>query len=46
MALLLRPFMLEDLGLIPALKWQAPETSKRTSMDVSVASELDSRGPR
>jgi len=42
MALLLRPSMLDDLGLIPALKWQARETSKRTSMDVSVATELDS----
>lgn len=42
MALLLRPSMLDDLGLIPALKWQAREASKRTSMDVSVTSELDS----
>ena len=42
MALLLRPSMLDDLGLIPALRWQARETSKRTSMDVSVAAELDS----
>ena len=42
MALLLRPSMLDDLGLIPALKWQARETSKRTSMDVTVATELDS----
>jgi signal transduction histidine kinase len=42
MALLLRPSMLDDLGLIPALKWQARETSKRTSMDVTVAAELDS----
>ena len=42
MALLLRPSMLDDLGLIPALKWQARETSKNTSMDVSVAAELDS----
>lgn len=41
MALLLRPSMLDDLGLIPALKWQARETSKRTAMDVSVATELD-----
>ena len=30
MALLLRPSMLDDLGLIPALRWQARETSKRT----------------
>ncbi len=42
MALLLRPSMLDDLGLIPALKWQAREASKRTSMDVSVTSELAS----
>jgi signal transduction histidine kinase len=40
MALLLRPSMLDDLGLVPALKWQAREISKRTSMDVSVAAEL------
>ncbi|HUA18897.1 MAG TPA: sensor histidine kinase [Bryobacteraceae bacterium] len=42
MSLLLRPSMLDDLGLIPALKWQARESSKRTSMDVTVAAELDS----
>ena len=42
MALLLRPSMLDDLGLIPALKWHARETSKLTSMEVSVATELDS----
>jgi signal transduction histidine kinase len=42
MALLLRPSMLDDLGLIPALKWQARESAKRTSMDVSVAADLDS----
>jgi len=40
MALLLRPSMLDDLGLVPALRWQAREMSKRTSMDVSVAAEL------
>jgi len=42
MALLLRPSMLDDLGLVPALRWQARETSKRTSMDVSVTTDLDS----
>jgi len=42
MALLLRPSMLDDLGLIPALKWQARESSKSTSMDVTIAAELDS----
>ena len=40
MALLLRPPMLDDLGLVPALQWQAREVSKRTSMEVSVAAEL------
>lgn len=39
MSLLLRPSMLDDLGLVPALRWQAREVSKRTSMDVSVATE-------
>jgi signal transduction histidine kinase len=40
MALLLRPSMLDDLGLVPALKWQAREVSKRTSLDVTIAAEL------
>jgi signal transduction histidine kinase len=39
MALLLRPSMLDDLGLVPALRWQARELSKRTPMDVSVAAQ-------
>jgi signal transduction histidine kinase len=42
MALLLRPSMLDDLGLIPALKWQARESAKSTSMDVSVTTEFGS----
>ncbi len=42
MALLLRPSMLDDLGLVPALRWQAREVSKRTAMDVIVAAELSS----
>ena len=42
MALLLRPSMLDDLGLVPALQWQAREVSRRTSLDVSVATELGS----
>ena len=42
MSLLLRPSMLDDLGLLPALRWQAREVSKRTSMDVSIATELAS----
>jgi signal transduction histidine kinase len=39
MSLLLRPSMLDDLGLVPALRWQAREMSKRTSIEVSVATE-------
>ncbi len=42
MALLLRPSMLDDLGLVPALKWQAREVSKHSSMEVNVAAELAS----
>jgi signal transduction histidine kinase len=41
-ALLLRPSMLDDLGLVTALRWQAREVSKSTAMDVSVAAELSS----
>jgi len=36
MALLLRPSMLDDLGLIPALKWQARETTRRTGLHVKI----------
>jgi signal transduction histidine kinase len=36
MALLLRPPMLDDLGLIPALEWQAREISRRCDMEVDV----------
>jgi len=36
MALLLRPSMLDDLGLIPALKWQARETTRRTGLRVKI----------
>ncbi|HTR36658.1 MAG TPA: MCP four helix bundle domain-containing protein [Bryobacteraceae bacterium] len=42
MSLLLRPSMLDDLGLVPALRWQAREVSKRTGMDVSVTTDLPS----
>lgn len=46
MALLLRPPMLDDLGLVPALEWQARETSRRTDMEVDVHSvELSSDPP-
>ena len=40
MALLLRPSMLDDFGLVPALDWQARETAKRTGMRVEVSSEV------
>jgi signal transduction histidine kinase len=39
MALLLRPSMLDDLGLVPALKWQAREVSRRTGVKVKVAAD-------
>lgn len=39
MALLLRPSMLDDLGLVPALQWQAREVSRRTGVKVKVAAE-------
>jgi signal transduction histidine kinase len=39
MALLLRPSMLDDLGLVPALQWQAREVSKRSGVWVTVEAE-------
>jgi signal transduction histidine kinase len=36
MALLLRPPMLDDLGLVPALEWQGREVSRRGEMEVDV----------
>jgi signal transduction histidine kinase len=38
-ALLLRPSMLDDLGLIPALEWQAREVARRSGMKVEVKAE-------
>jgi signal transduction histidine kinase len=38
-ALLLRPSMLDDLGLIAALEWQGREVSRRSEMEVEVQSE-------
>jgi signal transduction histidine kinase len=38
-ALLLRPSMLDDLGLIPALEWQAREVSRRSGIHVKVVAE-------
>lgn len=39
MTLLLRPSMLDDFGLVPALEWQAREVSKRTGLRVQVKAE-------
>jgi signal transduction histidine kinase len=36
LALLLRPSMLDDLGLGPALRWQAKEISRRSGIPVSI----------
>jgi signal transduction histidine kinase len=35
-ALLLRPSMLDDLGLVAAIEWQAREISRRSDMEVEV----------
>jgi signal transduction histidine kinase len=45
MALLLRPSMLDDFGLIPALNWQARELAKRTGMRVQVHDEAPEELP-
>lgn len=39
MALLLRPSMLDDLGLTPALEWQAREVSRTYGIRVNVAAD-------
>lgn len=39
MALLLRPSMLDDLGLVAALEWQGREVSRTSEMEVDVQSE-------
>jgi signal transduction histidine kinase len=39
MSLLLRPSMLDDLGLVPALEWQARATTKRTGVLVRVTAD-------
>jgi signal transduction histidine kinase len=39
MALSLRPSMLDDLGLVPALAWQAREVSRRSGIDVHVTAD-------
>jgi signal transduction histidine kinase len=39
LALLLRPSMLDDFGLIPALNWHAREMSKRTGLHVRISAD-------
>jgi len=39
LALLLRPSMLDDLGLVAALEWQGREVSRSSEMEVDVQSE-------
>jgi signal transduction histidine kinase len=39
MSLLLRPSMLDDLGLVPALKWQAREVARRSGLKIKVNAE-------
>ncbi len=39
LALLLRPSMLDDLGLVPALNWHAREMAKRTGLNVLVRAD-------
>jgi signal transduction histidine kinase len=36
LALLLRPSMLDDFGLVPALNWHAREMSKRTGLNIRI----------
>ena len=38
-ALLLRPSMLDDFGLVPALRWQTREASRRTGTIIELAAE-------
>lgn len=40
-SLLLRPTMLDDLGLLPALKWLAREVSRTSGIHVDVVDESD-----
>jgi signal transduction histidine kinase len=39
LALILRPSMLDDLGLVPALKWQGREVARRTGLSIRVEAE-------
>lgn len=39
LALLLRPSMLDDFGLVPALNWQAREMNKRAGLHIRVSAD-------
>ena len=39
MALLLRPSMLDDLGLVAALRWQAREVTRRSGLNVKMVAD-------
>jgi signal transduction histidine kinase len=39
LALLLRPSMLDDFGLVPALNWHARETTKRSGLNVVLSAD-------
>jgi signal transduction histidine kinase len=39
LALLLRPSMLDDFGLVPALHWHAREMTKRTGLNVRITAD-------
>lgn len=39
LSLLLRPSMLDELGLIPAVRWQAREVTRRTGLKVKVVAD-------
>jgi signal transduction histidine kinase len=45
-ALLLRPSMLDDLGLVAAIEWQAREISRRSDVEVEVQAEDIASDPR
>lgn len=45
MSLLLRPSMLDDLGLIPALQWQAREVSRTSGIAVEVEAAIPDELP-
>jgi signal transduction histidine kinase len=39
LSLALRPAMLDELGLVPALRWQAREVARRTGLKVSIVAD-------